>query len=312
MGGMKCRLLLMLLLPLLLPACKDEGATAQDAAALTPQEMYEKGRALLKPNVEHQASEFAQALEWTRRAAEAGLQQAQTDLGGLYMYGGKGVSVNGKEALKWFTKASEQGSKAAEFYLGELFYKGIGGVKGDNEAAIKHWRLAAEAGIAEAQQRLGYLLAQQESTFAEGLGWLRKAATEGSARGKAEAACNLGNIYAAGKMGVQASLEEAAHWYAIAAQEGHAKAQHVYALMLLEGEPIARDVEQGMFMLRRAASQDYLPAMAEFIRRLRNAPAATAEQLQEAEAWNKRLEELMMKRRAKPAAAPVAQPQAAQ
>ncbi len=298
---------LLLLLPIFFSACQ-EGEEGVDSSTLTPQEMYERGRALLKPNAEQSASDFAAALEWTRRAAEAGWQQAQTDLGGLYMYGGKGVAVNRPEALKWFERAAAQGSKAAEYYLGEIYFRGVGGVVADDEAAMQHWRVAAEAGIAEAQQRLGYLLAQQKETFAEGLAWLKRAATEGSARGKAEAACNLGNIYAAGKAGVEANLAEAARWYAIAAQEGDAKAQHVYGLMLLAGEPVAQDVEAGMFMLRRAASQDYLPAMAEFIRHLRNLPDATAEQLKEAEAWNSRLEELLRKRRAASEAAAPAKP----
>ncbi len=297
MPGMKNRLPLLLLLPLLLPACKDGGGAADASAQLTPQEMYEKGRALLKPNVEHNASEFAQALEWTRRAAEAGWRQAQTDLGGIYMYGGKGISADGPKALNWFTRAAAQGSKEAEFYIGEIYYKGLGGIAGNNTEAMKHWRIAAEAGIAEAQQRLGFLLVQQEKSFNEGLAWLKRAATEGHAEGKAEAALNLGNIYASGKAGVAASMEEAARWYALAAEEGNVRAQHVYALMLLEGTPVAQDVKEGMFQLRRAASRDYLPAMAEFIRRLRNAPDATEEQLKEAEAWNNRLEELLRKKK---------------
>ncbi len=305
-AGMKSPLPLLLLLPLLLPCCKEgEGERARQ---LTPQEMYEKGRALLKPNVEHDASDFAAALAWTRRAAEAGWLQAQTDLGGLFMYGGKGVAADPAEALKWFTRAAEQGSKAAEFYLGELYFKGPGNVRADEMAALEHWRTAAEAGIAEAQQRLGYMLAQQEATFAEGLAWLRRAATEGTARGKAEAACNLGNIYAGGKAGVQKNMQEAARWYAIAAEEGDARAQHVYGVMLVTGDPVDEDEEKGMFMLRRAASQDYLPAMADFIRCLRSAPNGTDAQLQEAEAWSERLTELRQKRRHKdaPATTPAA------
>ncbi len=299
---------LLLLLPLLLPACTEEDG--REAAQLSPQELYEKGRALLQPNIEHSASDFAAALDYTRQAAEKGWRQAQTDMGWLFMNGGKGVTINHAEALKWFREAAEQGSKEAEYFIGELYYRGLDGIRGDTAEAMKHWRIAAEAGIAEAQQRLGLLLSQQQQTFSEGLEWLRRAATEGQARGKAEAALNLGNIYATGKGGVVANLEEAARWYAMAAEEGSARAQHVYGLMLLGGEAVAQDVQSGLFMLRRAASQDYLPAMADFINQLRNHPEATEEEQKEADAWSKRLEELMMKRR-KPAAAPVAQPEAA-
>ncbi len=311
MRGMKLHPLpLLLLLPFLLPGCGDDSSAESPAAStLSPQEMYEKGRALLKPHIEQNASDFARALEWTRKAAEAGWQKAQTDLGGIYLYGGKGTLPNGKEALKWFTRAAEQGSKEAEFFIGEIYNKGMAGEK-DKQAALKHWRIAAEAGVSEAQQRLGTLLAGQRQTVEEGLIWLRRAATEGHAQGKAEAALNLGHIYAAGIEGVKTNLEEAAHWYAIAAEEGDARAQHVYAVMLLEGEPLAQDVKEGMFMLRRAASQEYLPAMAEFIRRLRNAATATPEERKEAEAWDKRLQELLQKRRAEQQSAAQPAPQA--
>ncbi len=291
---MKCRLLL--LLPLLFAACGD-GEKAADTSELSPQEMYEKGRAMLKPNVAQEASDSAQAVEWTRRAAEAGWLPAQTDMGGLCMYGGKGVEPDGQEALRWFSLASAQGNHAADFYMGEIYYKALGGVPGDNAAAIRHWRVAAEAGIEEAQQRLGFLLVQEPKTFAEGLSWLKRAATEGTAQGKAEAARDLGNIFARGKGGVVPDMKEAARWYAIGAEAGDARAQHIYALMLLEGNPIPQDEEAGMFMLRRASSQDYPPAMAEFIHRLRNNPNATEEQQKEAEAWNTRLTELQGKRR---------------
>ncbi len=293
---MKCPLPLLLLLPATLICC-DEGSDGK-TAPLSPQEMYEKGRSFLKPNIEQGASDFAKALEWTRKAAEAGLQRAQTDLGGLYMYGGKGISIDGAEALKWFSRAAAQGSRESEVFIGDIYQKGLG-VKADIATAMEHWRVAADAGIAEAQQRLGHELVRHPRTFSEGLNWLKKAALEGVANGKAAAACDLGTIYARGHGGIKPDLQEAARWYSIAAEEGNAAAQHVYGIMLLTGEPVTQDEKAGLFMLRRAASQDYLPAIADFIRYLRNAPNATDGQKKEAEAWNQRLEELQEKRRTK-------------
>ena len=298
---MKIRLLPALLLPLLLSDCGDNnGDTA--TTALSPQEMYEKGRALMKPNVEQASSDAQQALGWIQQAAEGGFARAQLDLGGLYMYGGKDIEADGAKALRWFSRAAQQGSREAEYFIGELYRCGQG-VPADAGKAMEHWRIAAEAGIAEAQQRLGHALVQSEASFDEGLTWLFRAATEGAANGKAEAACDLGNIYARGKAGVQANMEKAAHWYGIAAEGGSVKAQFIYALLLLDGDVIPRDEEAGMFMLRRAASQDYIPAMAEFIRQLLTAPNATPEQQQEADAWNKRLIELQEKQKKQPAGA---------
>ncbi len=304
MPAMKIRRQPLLLLPLLLTCC-DEGKQG-DAPALSAQEMYEKGVALLKPNVENATSDVQGALEWTRKAAESGWAKAQTDMGWFHMHGMHGMKKDGAEALKWFSRAAEQGRREAEVFIGDIHSQGLGGMKKNYEEAMRHWRIAAEAGISEAQQRLGHALVYGENpqTFAEGLGWLHRAATEGAADGKRDAACDLGNIYARGKGGVQADMEKAAHWYAIAAEGGSVKAEFIYALLLLDGDVIPQDREAGMFMLRRAASRDYLPAMAEFIRQLRNAPEATAQQLQEADAWNKRLMELQEKQREQMQAAP--------
>ncbi len=285
----------LLLLPLVLPAC-DDAAESFSSAQLSAQEMYEKGRALMKPNVEHAASDAKQALSWIQQAAEGGLARAQLDLGGLYMYGGKEIKADGAKAMEWFQKAAAQGNREAEYFIGELYLTGQG-VAADAKKAVEHWRIGAEAGIAEAQQRLGITLAQSAETFDEGLAWLLKAASEGTGNGQRDAAAELGNIYARGKGGVQQSMEEAARWYAVAAEGGSVKAQFIYALLLLDGDIIPQNREKGMMMLRLAASSDYLPAMSEFIRQLRTDPAATPGQLEEAEAWNKRLVELQEKQK---------------
>lgn len=272
----------LLLLPvLLLAACQDENA---DEPA-TPQAMYEKALVLLQPNVENAQSDFAGALEWLRKAAEGGWLRAQLDLGGIYYAGGQGVEPDAQQALHWFTKAAAQGSKEAEVFLGLLRYDGLLGKK-DADAAMKHWRTAAEAGIAEAQYRLGRLLAQNEQTRQEGVEWLVKASA-----GVPQAATSLGNLYYKylGNSGTAAS------WYEKGALAGDPLAQHIFAEMLLLGEPVPRDNERGMAMLRMAAGQDYQPAMARLINILRNSGNA-AENETEAAAWDARLQELMQER----------------
>ena len=71
-------------------------------------------------------------------------------------------------------------------------------------------------------------------------------------------------------------------------------AQHIFAEMLLLGEPLVKDETRGMAMLRMAAGQDYKPAMARLINILRNGKNAK-EHEKEAEAWDARLRELMSK-----------------
>lgn len=258
----------------------------------TPQEMYELVQKLLQPNSEHDASDFGQAMVWLRRAAEGGLLQAQTDLGGIYLQGGKGgVKPDGKEAYHWFERAAEQGSAEAHFYLGLILQSGLDMPK-DEAKGMEHWQYAAEHGVAEAQLALGRsMVARGEA--AEGVRWLVQAASAPVPAVAAQAACALGNVYAKGRDGVPQDMAEAARWYELAARGGDASAQLVYALMLLQPEesPLAEDREQGMRFLRMAAGQDYPQAIAVLVNVLRNRVGGD-EAEREAEAWSERLEML--------------------
>lgn len=275
---------------LLLGAC-DEG----DSPALpeSAAQMYERARRLLQPGVEQNESDFAGAFEWLKKAAQAGYLQAQTDLAGIYLEGGKGVQANAQEAYRWFCKAAEQGSREADVFIGELLYEGRGVAK-DVSAALVHWRRAAEAGIAEAQYRLGHCLARTEQGVQEGMEWLKKAALAGRGKAVPAAARDLGYLLAEGAPGVTPDRREAARWYELAAQGGDASSRYVYALMLMTGDSMPQDIEAGLAQLRIAAGQDYTPAIAALVRALRSGENAAASE-QEAAAWSQRLEELLQR-----------------
>lgn len=261
----------------------------------TPEEMYARVRELLQPNVEHDASDYEQAMMWLRRAAEGGHLQAQTDLGGIYLEGGKGgVQANAKEALRWFSRAAEQGSKEAFYYMGLILNAG-NGVPRDEKKALEYWQRAADAGVAEAQLRLAMLKARaaDAETVQRGVqGLTHVVSRAGDApAAAAQAACALGFLYASGAPGVERDMNEAARWYALAADGGDAAAQLVYAIMLLQGDPVPRDAERGMSYLRLAAGRDNPAAIRLLIRMLREGNGAAAQQ-QEAAAWEERLNKL--------------------
>lgn len=269
----------LLLIPLLLcAACREDNADMPT----DPQAMYDKAQALLQPNVENAESDFAGALQWLRKAAEAGLLRAQLDLGGICFAGGHGQAPDAGQAADWFRKAAAQGCKEAEVFLGIIEYEGMLGQK-NVQAALAHWRSAANAGIADAQYRLGRVLAQAEDTRKEGIEWLTRASAA-----VPQASTALGNLY----YKYLENHEAAAAWFEKGALAGDPLAQHIFAEMLLLGDPIARDAERGMAMLRMAAGQDYKPAMARLINVLRNSSNAD-ENEKEAAAWDARLQELM-------------------
>lgn len=257
----------------------------------TPQEMYEHAQRLLKPNVEGQASDFAGALEWTRKAAQAGWLPAIMDMGYLCMYGGKGIAPDAAQARVWYTKAAEQGEAKAHWFLGVLDYDAPEG-KRNAASAMEHWRKAADAGVADAQYRLGRLLAQHKETVAEGMQWLEKAAAPGKKGGVPQAATALANLYMTGANGAPQDVQQAVAWFAAAAGAGDALAQLVYAEMLLDGSLVPQDTKRGMTLLRLSAGQDYPRAIARLINLLRNGENPQAAE-KEAAAWDERLQKIL-------------------
>lgn len=270
-------------------ACGD----AEKAEPSTPEQMYARAQQLIKPNIEGDKSDFAGALQWLTRAAEGGWCRAQLDLGGIYLQGGKDVQADPSKAFDWFSKAAVQGSAEAEFYLGHILFNGLGR-PADKTAAIFHWKKAAAAGIGEAQYRLAHLLLQAADSRAEGVELLQKVADGKSPKLAAQAACDLGNIFAKGLHGVTADMGQAAEWYSRAATGGNPRAQLVYAIMLLSGEAVPADPQRGMAMLRLAAGQDNPAAIALLINLLRNGENAAQDE-EEAAAWAERLEKLRRK-----------------
>lgn len=252
--------------------------------------MYDRVQELLKPNAEREGPALAEAMQWLTRAAEGGYLPAMTDLGGIYLEGGKGVERNGAEALKWFTRAAEQGNKEAYVFMGSILYFGID-VTADPDRAVEYWQKAADAGIPEAHFNLGSALIRFLPTAEDGVKHLEQAANTGKGRIAASAATRLGFIYSKGLGNIPPDNNTAAAWYRTGAKGGDPQAQLVYALMLLSGTHVGKDEKGGMAYLRMSAGQDFPPAIAQLINLLRNSGDGQDNEAEIA-AWEKRLESL--------------------
>ncbi|CAI2717306.1 tetratricopeptide repeat protein [Nitrospina watsonii] len=86
--------------------------------------------------------DYDAALAWTRQAAEAGHVRAQTNLGILYMTG-FGIPRDFEESVKWLTQGAEQGDAKAQTQLGLMHETGIG-VRRDRERALYWYRQAVD------------------------------------------------------------------------------------------------------------------------------------------------------------------------
>lgn len=203
--------------------------------------MLRAGKLFTKPHA-------AQAAELFQQAASAGLAEAQVALGHAFEFG-KGVDQDMAMAVRCYTEAANQGLAAAQCALAELIAAGKG-VERDEALAVKWWSKAASQDHLGAQVALELREAASKEAASRG-GNNKRAAAErrkNEARwirvaenGNADTRYHLGLMYAQG-LGLEPNVTEAARWYAMAAGQGHAKAQLALAYVL-EAEGSSKAVE---------------------------------------------------------------------
>ena len=85
--------------------------------------------------------DYAQAVEWYRKAAEEGDEYACYRLGTCYLQG-RGVKKDLTQAVKCFREAAEQGHKDAQRALADCYAKGQGAKR--NLPLTWWWRARAK------------------------------------------------------------------------------------------------------------------------------------------------------------------------
>ena len=209
----------------------------------SPSEMLDKGIALEK------TQKYAEAMQWYRKAADAGDATAMDNLGSMYE-NGKGTAQDYAEAMQWYRKAADAGNATAMNNLGSMYEDGKGAAQ-DYAEAMQWYRKAADAGNVTAMVHLGYMYDHGEGVeqnYAEAMKWYHKAAEKGYAR-----AMNiLGYMYRNG-LGVEQDYAEAMKWYHKAAEKGYARAMNTLGHMYRNGKGIEQDYATAMKWYRKAA-----------------------------------------------------------
>ncbi len=137
-----------------IPACVSAVRTFPSSPRLN----YQLGRAYWKSN------NFAEAMVWSRQAAQYQYAPAQGILGYMFQFG-QGVPQSHQEALLWYSKAANQGFAPAQKNLGLFYEMGLGVTK-DALQASEWYRKAAEQGNIVAQnnlEKLAALIAKEEA-----------------------------------------------------------------------------------------------------------------------------------------------------
>lgn len=96
------------------------------------------------------------AVRWWLRAAEAGHDNSQFQLG-QHFARGRGVKLDFEKGVAWLFKSAGQGNTKALNELGRCYMRGIG-VEKCNTKAVELFRLSAQRGFAEAQYNLAVCL----------------------------------------------------------------------------------------------------------------------------------------------------------
>lgn len=99
--------------------------------------------------------EYQRAAYWYQQAAQAGIANAQYNMGTLY-FNGEGVPKDYAKAHEWFEKAAQRDNKYAEFQLGITYYTGQG-VQKDPTQEIYWYEKAARQGLPAAAYNLGVI-----------------------------------------------------------------------------------------------------------------------------------------------------------
>jgi len=103
--------------------------------------------------------DWAEALKWEQKAADAGLPEAQASLGLLYV-AGQGVPQDYGQGLYWLRQAASKGSAVAQNQLGLMYAQGQG-VAANLQTAMNWFTKATQGGSEIASQNLALVRAAQ-------------------------------------------------------------------------------------------------------------------------------------------------------
>jgi TPR repeat protein len=156
------------------------------------------------------------AYEWLRKAAGAGLPNAQYTMGDVLLRG-KGVKQDQSAAIGWYQKAADQGHGEARFKLAALYYAGIG-VPKNIPKGLALYRASADAGHPAALTTMGVFYFNGrvfKKSEVKARDWWIKA----SYAGEVNAMVFLARIYHNSTQ-LPRDYSEAYVWYTIAAERG--------------------------------------------------------------------------------------------
>lgn len=199
---------------------------------------YQNGYLEVEPDNE-------KAIYWAQKAADAGISDADVDIGVYYLY----FENDWEKASSRFEKAAKD-KNAKGYYMLGLCYTNALSVPKDIKKGIDNLKKASKLGFPQADYQLGMLYYNSDdvkqdikATFK----YISKAA-EG---GIVEAQSMLGSMYWQG-FGVAEDKLKGYKWYEKAALQGDMDGLIICGLELCAGELVEQDVKTGLYFLQYA------------------------------------------------------------
>lgn len=178
--------------------------------------------ALSQPRLNPEAQKQAEAsLAQLLKQAEAGDALSMNRMGEAYFFGNSGVPNNDAQAVQWFRKAAEAGLPQGMGNYSYMLSTGRG-IEKDLTASFQWAEKAAQAGDAFGMARLAFSYLTGQGTTrneAEAVNWYLKSAEKGNA----QAMFNLAGLYLRGQ-GTAKDQAEAINWYRKSLAAGNAAA----------------------------------------------------------------------------------------
>ncbi len=144
-------------------------ALAQNPIASDPQ--------LAAAKAARDAGNGTQALKLFTAAAADGKPEAMVQIAQIYLEGEKGVAQDYAAAMEWAQKAADAGAGRGNLLLGQIWMKGLD-VPADPDKALEYFKMADATGDMKAGRYIG-LIAQQKGDASTAAQWFRRSAELG-------------------------------------------------------------------------------------------------------------------------------------
>lgn len=195
----------------------------------------------------------AAAAEVFREGAQQGHAGCQFMLAECYAEG-KGVTRDRQEAVRLLRLAAEQGDLDAQCNLGVYLVDA-----GEHVEAFGLWLVAAKAGHSQSQCHMGTCYKRGVNVavdLCQAMTWWSASA----AQGNKDALFSIGMCLASGAPGVPINLVGSSAHLRLAAEKGHAQAQHNMGVAYENGRGVSCDLTEAMRWYRFAALQGHSAA----------------------------------------------------